>query len=907
MTTSLESRALALATVTPAWWRQFAERLADWTLEAGVSPRDLTVLLPFAQLLPWAREAWAGVSPGGWSPRFETPQTLAVSLAPAHAGVASDVSFDVTTDRLTAAGLLRSQSWALDWARTDRRAFDQGVARVVETAHAFARKAAAVLPAERAAYWQRARVLLNPAGNIGSTERLLARVALEWAAASSAPVTDVLFEPHGGAWAGLVAGGRDALVDTVLHHAAGIGLPAVRLVAHAQPQRPFEAVLTPRVAVAADAEDEAQRAAGQVLHHLAAGEAPVLLVAQDRVLVRRVHALLERSGVTVADESGWKLSTTRAGAAVMTLLRAARPLAGSDDWLDWFKSGMASWPGLHAAGLPPAERIGRLEFHLRRAGTTRAWGFDAQHAPRLHAEAAALWLAAREVLQPVQDVGRKSLPEALAILRKALVACGAWDTLSADAAGRQVLAALRLDPEVGAGFVWDTAARGARVDLGGLLAWVDDVLEQVSFRPDPLAERADVVITPLARAVLRPFAAVVMPGADENHLGAPGDGSPLVGEAAAAELGLPTQQERGESELLAFALLLRHPQLTLLRRRSEGDQPLAPSPLLERLQLHFQRSGIELPPASDPRPTETVAPRPQPMPRPVLGGQARQALWPRRLDATGYAHLRACPYRFLALKSMGLREADELDDTVEARDYGTWLHAVLHRFHADRQATPWPDADDLAQLLASARAVQAEQGWADAEFLPFATAFERLAPHYVQWLHDQEKAGAAFVQGEVELAWQPDELALPGLPPTQLHGRLDRVDRVRQGGEARVRIVDYKASSAARLKDKLAEPLEDTQLPFYAALLEGARYGSPDDTGVEAGYLSLDGKDVKWLPHEAVGDTAQQLLEGLASDLQRIAGGAALPALGEGVACDYCAARGLCRRDHWAPDDEGDR
>jgi ATP-dependent helicase/nuclease subunit B len=899
---------LPLAAVTPAWWRQFAERLADWTLDAGVSPRDLTVLLPFAQLLPWAREAWAGVSAGGWSPRFETPQMLAGALAPAHAGAATDVSFDVTTDRLTAAGLLRSQGWAVDWARADRRGFEQGVARMVETAHAFARAAAAVAPAERAVHWHRARTLLSPGGSVGGTERLLARVALEWAAASTAPATDVLFELRAGAWAGLVAGGRDPLVESVLQHAAGVGLRALRLVADADPLRPFEAVLTPRVAVATDAEDEAQRAAAQVLHHLEAGEAPVLLVAQDRVLVRRVHALLERSRVTVADESGWKLSTTRAGAAVMTLLRAARPLAGSDDWLDWFKSGMASWPALHAAGLAPAERIGRLEFHLRRTGATRAWGFDAQHAPRLHADAIGLWLAAREVLQPLQDLGRKSLPEALAVLRNALQACGAWEALSADAAGRQVLTALRLDPGAGNGVVWDTAARGARVDLGGLLAWVDDVLEQVSFRPDPLeGAAADVVITPLARAVLRPFAAVVMPGADENHLGAPGSGSPLVGESAAAELGLPTQQERSESELLVFALLLRHPQLTLLRRRSEGDQPLAPSPLLERLLLRFQRSGLHLPQASDPRPTEMVQPRPQHMPQPVLAGNARQALWPRRLDATAYAHLRACPYRFVALRSMGLREADELDDTVEARDYGTWLHAVLHRFHADRLASPWPDADDLARLLGSARAVQAEQGWDDAEFLPFATAFERLAPQYVHWLHEQEKAGARFVEGEVELGWQPDDLALPGLPPTQLHGRLDRVDRVREGGQSLVRIVDYKAGSAARLKEKLAEPLEDTQLPFYAALLEGARYGSHEDTGVEAGYLSLDGAEVRWLPHEAVGETAQQLLEGMAQDLQRIAAGAALPALGEGVACEYCAARGLCRRDHWVPSGEVDR
>ena len=43
-----------------------------------------------------------------------------------------------------------------------------------------------------------------------------------------------------------------------------------------------------------------------------------------------------------------------------------------------------------------------------------------------------------------------------------------------------------------------------------------------------------------------------------------------------------------------------------------------------------------------------------------------------------------------------------------------------------------------------------------------------------------------------------------------------------------------------------------------------------------------------------------RLLAGIQSDLQRIADGARLPALGEGSACDWCAARGLCRKDSWA-------
>ena len=42
-----------------------------------------------------------------------------------------------------------------------------------------------------------------------------------------------------------------------------------------------------------------------------------------------------------------------------------------------------------------------------------------------------------------------------------------------------------------------------------------------------------------------------------------------------------------------------------------------------------------------------------------------------------------------------------------------------------------------------------------------------------------------------------------------------------------------------------------------------------------------------------------QLLEGITSDMARIADGAEMAALGDGAACDFCAARGLCRKDFW--------
>jgi ATP-dependent helicase/nuclease subunit B len=42
------------------------------------------------------------------------------------------------------------------------------------------------------------------------------------------------------------------------------------------------------------------------------------------------------------------------------------------------------------------------------------------------------------------------------------------------------------------------------------------------------------------------------------------------------------------------------------------------------------------------------------------------------------------------------------------------------------------------------------------------------------------------------------------------------------------------------------------------------------------------------------------LIGGIQADMQHISDGMPLPALGDGPACDYCQARGLCRKDFWS-------
>jgi ATP-dependent helicase/nuclease subunit B len=869
-------RALEISDSRGARWDAIAADVAAWATAEPVALRDAVLLVPFAQLLPEARGAFA--RRGGWMPRIETTRTLAQGLGPAVAVRAGELSFDPTLDALSVTALLRSQPWGVAWARRDMRGFEQAVRSVVVTAQEMARAAAAVPPAARAAHWAAARDLLMPIGGPGASERLLARVALEWASVAPAPVTDRLFErPEPAAWIAVQAGGPNALVERLMGEAR---VPCLLIDTDAPEDDPFRASerrAAPAQAVCEAFEHEAQCAAAQVLVHLQHGETPVALMAQDRVLVRRIRALLERHRVRLLDETGWTLSTTRAAAQVMSLLQAARPEASTDALLDWLKAG-TSWGHTDAD-----QAIGALESTCRRLQLSRT---AALAAATLEPPAARLWAAASEVLVELGAARRQPLPAWLTALAHALKRCGVLDALRDDDAGRQVLLALRLTPATAGAPAWASGAAQAVLTLGEFRHWVDGVLEQATFRPAADFEAPpEVIVTPLAQAMLRTFAAVVFPGADDKRLGATASSTTPIGDPLAAALGLPTPAERRRAELLAFAQLLAIPHVTFLRRRVDGSDPLADSPLIERLALALAAQGRTLGAWRDPRVPATHAPTPIHMTAP-----AAPDLLPPQLSASASEALRACPYRFFALSMLRLREDDELEREVEKRDYGTWLHAVLYDFHRTR-VVPEPSTVEIERLLALARTSQAAQGIADADFLPFAASFETFAPRYVAWLHERDASGARWLAGEQEAT-----LALPGVPGIALRGIIDRIDERPVDGTMTVELIDYKTGSASGLREKVRDPLEDTQLAFYAALMRG-RSALP----ISARYLALDGtRGLEEVPHPEVEFSAAALVDGLAHDLQRLQAGAGLPALGVGATCAHCAARGICRRDHWA-------
>jgi len=839
-------------------WQAAALRSQAWLARQGLSPRDAVMLVPYAALMAPARAAWVAL--GGWQPRVETPLTLAGTLGPPLAVAPGGCSGEGTLDTLSASLQLRGLSWGAGWAARDPAGFARIVSSVVDAAQALRSAALQRAPAARVAFWNAVHEALPAAPGPAAIEALLLRVAVAWAATSGsagAAASDRLFEHRPSAWLVLRLGGPEAMAEALLGHA---DTPSLLLLADPPDDDPYSAVAAHAQVerrVCDDFEAEAQAAAAAVIEALNAGRTPVALVALDRVSVRRVRALLARAAVPLVDETGWLLATTRAAAAVVAVLRAALPSAGSDAHLDWLKT----WPQAQPAALNALEALWR-----ERPGVQ---GREA---------AERLWAAAQAHLQPLQAERLRTLADWLALLRDRLEVSGSYDRWLEDDAGAQVLTALGWTT----GAAWQPAAQQLQLDLPGFIAWVEATLEQQPFLPLP-DPGAQVVLTPLARAFGRPFAQVVIPGADHVHLGGGEPQPTLISDALAQTLGLDHGAARRAQRRLALAQVLRAPRVTLLRRLRDGDEPLADSPDVEWLLL---ARGRVAPPGAPAWAARGWQPALREVPRQAVAAPqptAASAL-PTTLSASRLEALRDCPYRFYSRAVLRLDEAEEIDVGLAKRDYGTWLHAVLHHFHSQRLSVAH-DPSDLQQLQQAADAVTQSQGLSPAELLPFRASFETFATAYVAWLALREAQGWHWHSGETDHA-----IDLPGLPALRLKGRIDRYDRGPAGAS---QVLDYKTSSTALLKERVREPLEDTQLAFYAALL-----GAPPALG--AAYLSLDDAQAPLLiEHPAVHASATALLAGLTGEWQRLQQGAAMPALGEGRVCETCEARGLCRRDHW--------
>jgi ATP-dependent helicase/nuclease subunit B len=823
-------------------WDRIVRQIRATMVEMKVHASHTVILLPYAQLMQEARNAWLrarDVAQALFLPRFETSMNWTRSLGGFEPG-GDDLRLDAAYDVLTARSLLARAGLAAQQNLLS--------GPLMEAAWSLARIAAAVPPAHRLQWGTRLAATLttgleDPALAL---EAATARIALAWAASSAYP-TDSLFTA-GPDLLVLLEGFQTEPMTLALQQALGDRVLVLSL--NLEPDR--DCAMTNgggllALHASADAEDEAHRAAACVLAHLAGGRSPVALIAQDRVLTRRVRAMLEGRGVALRDETGWKLSTTRAAAGLMSLLRAMVWDVSTDTVLAWLKNAPAFEP----------QALAQAEANWRRIGV-REW--------RSVPGADAVAIQAQALREPLQTA--RSLLLWLADLRRVLIGAGQWAGLQQDPAGQAVLAVLHL--QEGDGF--EFAGASARLNLGELTAWVNQTLESAIFSPQH-PPNAQVVILPLSQLLGRGMAAVVLPGCDELRLPVSPEAPGMWTPAQRTLLGLASREQLAGLARAAWRYALRFDHVDLLWRQSEAGEPVMASGFVQELQL--QQAGVL---ATDPRVLRELTAQPGFMPQPT-----GDALPVTKLSASAYEDLRRCPYRFFALRQLKLKESDELDTELGKRDFGNWLHSVLKFFHETLKERPEPALTGRAAMLnIAAGQASAALGLSASEFLPFAAAWPRVREGYLQWLGAHEASGARFVEAE---AWKEMSLG-----PLTLVGKIDRVDCLADGSAL---VIDYKTESASTTALRIKEPMEDTQLAFYAALLS-------DDT-LAGAYVNVGEKDgTRSHVQTDIVNLRDQLLEAIATDMAQIGQGAAMAALGEGKACEYCAARGLCRKDFWA-------
>jgi ATP-dependent helicase/nuclease subunit B len=640
----------------------------------------------------------------------------------------------------------------------------------------------------------------------------------------------------------------------------------------------------------------------QVRCWLNEGKRDIAIVAQDRVVARRMRALLERAEVLVADETGWTFATLSVSTVLDRWLTALQSDFYHHDLLDLLKS-----PFIFA-DMTAGERksaVYQLEQLLRKQGVVA--GLEkfivlAGHEAALHRPLARL----RQAAILLEQNKKRTLAEWLDALRESLNVLGIDNGLQQDEAGQQLLHALET-------WQWELQSDAGHYRFAEWRRWLAQRLDTETYSDSSID--SPVCFTHLAATRWRTFDAVLLLGCDADHLPGVADGGRWFNDAVRAALNLLTRSshaERQRDDLLALLKLndtvlvtwqkeqngetrLLSPFLQLLRDEYEqahgGDlmgkfAPLTPtlSRLRERGQTN-RRAGTLL----DERELHAFltaeeahhAALPQSMqPVPCVPAEAV----PASVSISAYNSLVACPYQFHARHILRLNELDEVPEAIEKRDYGEHVHGILQRFH---ERYPQVSGRDMGEMEAVLRQISQEE-FADLLAQDFAARawlarWYKSLPAYLEWQAENEAAGWRYAESESSFDWP--------LEGVRLRGRIDRLD-VREEEKL---VLDYKTQSDTVLRNKLKQPGEDVQLACYAYAHEAA----------DAAFVSIENGKVKLVePKHDVPLLAQLNAERLVRVMGEIRGGAGLPANGIDAVCNYCEMRGLCRKGEWVAENE---
>ncbi len=642
----------------------------------------------------------------------------------------------------------------------------------------------------------------------------------------------------------------------------------------------------------------------QIRKWILEGKQRIAVISENRLLARRLRALLERAEVPLYDAAGWTLSTTRAAANIESLLLCIEEDFEKDALLDLLKSGFVK---SNEDSKSFKQLIYRLEHDIiqneqiannlsryqqailnRQERLKDIWSFSPSHLVELldHLNSATTKLQGC-LNQNIQQ------QELLNILIETMDALGLSDSFKQDPAGNMILTVLQ-------DMLHAAKKQPLRSNWYQFRAWLARNLEHRYFQPSSSTQ--GVQLLNLAQAEFQHFDAVIVTGLE--HESFPGSPPALTffNNQVRKQLQLPELEQFQAQRLRQFNQVINSADTVLLTyRKEQNGEAIHASPWVDAIeQFHIlayidDLSADELSATLSAQNTQVIRcdtkalPETQRQPKPTVP----ETLVPQTISASSYQQLINCPYQFYSAHCLKLRPPEEIQLALSKREYGERVHLCLQAFHSDVSYLPGPFTQAITEqtrpqavelMLAITQQVfdyDIKQNYSHRGWYYQWTA---VIPTYIDW-HIKNKSHAVIKDTEQKLKRVISE-------ELSLNGRIDRIDL----DDGEFEVIDYKTGALPNKKDVLNG--EQVQLPFYA-LLADTMLASVQSVGYLALGKDKNFKDMFPLKGDELNELAESTLQRLIHIINEIKQGQGLPAWENVKVCQYCDMSTLCREGTW--------
>ena len=672
-------------------------------------------------------------------------------------------------------------------------------------------------------------------------------------------------------------------------------------------------------------EELAWAATKTIEKHLIDGKKNIALVAQDRLAARRARALLSRLGnsLRIRDETGWKLSTTRAAAAFdswLELIRAPREGPSASVLLEFLNN--PYFDLAHCLNVPPEACLGlivHLEDILIASQAKSGWETFRMAIERAndyalkHGGVSNPYLL--EIIGFVQSHHHAwqqlalDCSNAYTLLQSNLQDTGMAQRLEQDFAGKQLLEVIQS---------FDLRAsvyKQVKMRLSEWLSLLKTVIEDASYEESGSEALATLSILPLSSIRLRHFDAVVLVGCDEQQLPAFSEPPLFFSDTLNRYLKSSTiaaqyiQQARDLSQLLVSC-----PSVTLLwQNKSKSGEPLRPSAWIQRMQAILPEwIAIDVKP-------DVYEDQSDPIQMAVSTLKPDLAI-PVTVSPSAYKALRDCPYRYYVSSLLGLRRAKEFEEGFDASLAGQTLHALLKTFfealkkeEKNPQSAIHGGEDARRQWMREQLNRYSEKEFerliaGDARVMGALRDWQKQIPSFVDWQLQREAAGWRYHEAECKVGFRLTLTDPEGIQrEIEIAGRADRFD-MHETNQTAAAVIDYKNQKIQKIVDRADNLLDDPQLLIYArSVNEGAIAANlPGRIVDQAAWVTLkaeidkgDGKNIRAHAVEDMPDMMAQFSEQIVDDLNVLWARKPMKAFAPDSVCRYCDARGICRKGMW--------